>query len=66
MAELKPTDKELAMIANAYCRLQFGIKKCSECPAFNCACTWLRDKIVPLTAVEFAIREWEKIRNSHK
>ena len=35
MAELKPTEKELAMIANAYCRLQFGIEKCSECPAFN-------------------------------
>ena len=26
MAELKPTEQEISMIASAYCRLQFGIK----------------------------------------
>lgn len=60
MAELKPTEQEISMIASAYCRLQFGIKKCSECPAFNCACNWLREKIVPITAVAFAIDAWNK------
>lgn len=29
--QIRPTDLEIALIANAYCRLQFGIKKCSEC-----------------------------------
>ena len=60
MAELKPTEQELVMIANEYCRLQFGIEKCSECPAFNCACNWLREKIVPLTAIAFAIDAWNR------
>lgn len=58
--KLKQTDIELANIANAYCRLQFGIKKCSECPAFNCACSWLREKIAPITVVAFAIDAWNK------
>jgi hypothetical protein len=62
MAELKPTEQEISMIASAYCRLQFGFKKCSECPAFNLSCNWMREKVVPITAIAFAIREWEKIR----
>lgn len=62
MAELKPTDKELAMIASEYCRLQFGINKCSKCPAFNCACSWLRERIIPRTAVAFVIDAWNHRR----
>lgn len=41
MAELKPTDKELAMIANAYCRLQMGVEKCGDCTGYkNWCCGW--------------------------
>ena len=61
MAELKPTEQEIAMIANAYCRLQMGVKTCGECTGYQYGCCgWLREKIIPLTAVAFAIDAWNK------
>lgn len=61
MAELKPTEQEIVKIANEYCRLQMGIKSCGECIGYQHGCCgWLREKIIPLTAVAFAIDAWNR------
>ena len=59
--KLNPTDIDSEKIANAYCRLQLGVEKCSECTGYkNGCCGWLREKIIPTTAVRFAIDAWNK------
>ena len=59
--KLKPTDIELANIANAYCRLQMRVEKCCECTGYkNGCCDWLREKIVQINAIRFAIDAWNK------
>ena len=61
--KVKPTDIDIANIANAYCRLQMGVEKCGECTGYkNGCCGWLREKIIPITAVRFAIEAWNKRR----
>ena len=61
--KLKPTDIDIANIANAYCRLQMGVENCGECTGYkNGCCGWLREKIIPITAVRFAIEAWNKRR----
>ena len=59
--KVKPTDIDIANIANAYCRLQMGVEQCGECTGYkNGFCGWLREKIIPITAVRFAIEAWNK------
>ena len=59
--EVKPTDIDIEKIANAYCRLQMGVEKCSECTGYkNGCCGWLREKIIPTTSVRFAIDAWNR------
>lgn len=33
--KFKPTDIDIANIANAYCRLQMGVEKCGECTGYK-------------------------------
>ena len=59
--KLKTTDIDIEKITNAYCRLQMGVEKCGDCTDYkNGCCGGLREIIIPITAVRFAIEAWNK------